>query len=122
MQLYQTRVQYGGHLTQRKAEECAEWRVVQAPILQVVVWSVNVPRCWGQVDSYLHPMALGLVVAVHGGRRLTGVSVQRDARTDEEPNQTERQLERGGVLDPPRRDRHSNRANPVVPGLIVVNR
>ena len=65
------------------AQVRAEGRIVEAPVLKVVVGAVHVPRARRQVDSDLHPVPLRLKVAVHGWHALARVSVERDARTEE---------------------------------------
>lgn len=55
-----------------------EWRVVEAPIGEIVGRRVAIPIDRLQVESDLHPMALSLVVTVHWGRRLAGVGAEGD--------------------------------------------
>lgn len=57
--------------------------VVEAPVGEIVSGGVTIPLGWGKVEGDLHPVALGLVVAVHWGRRLAGVGAEGHQDADQ---------------------------------------
>ena len=57
---------------------CRERRVVEAPVEQIVVGTIDIPRRRWQIDGNLHPVALRLKIAIHGRRRLAAVAEERD--------------------------------------------
>lgn len=66
-----------------------EGRVVEAPVEEVVVGCVPVPIGGREVESDLHPMALGLVVAELGWGPLAGVGAERNHGPHEEREETD---------------------------------
>ena len=57
---------------------CRQWRIVQAPVLQVV----KVPLGNGEMGCNFHPMSLRLKVTMHG--RLLKTRISPEARSPAE--------------------------------------
>ena len=49
------------HYAEQPAMVSRQWRIIQAPVFQVV----EIPLGYGQVRGYLHPVSLSLKVAMH---------------------------------------------------------